>query len=108
MKFAAVTLLFAALAIASPAPIAEPEAKPITIESRDALFEALEARAAAPAAEFEARAAGLMLESRDPKKSKPKTSSSGNTTDEGAAGMLTPSLALELAALGLGMVGLWA
>ncbi|KAF2115425.1 hypothetical protein BDV96DRAFT_78275 [Lophiotrema nucula] len=103
MKFAAVTLLFAALAIASPAPVAEPNTAAVA-EFEDALS----AREAAPAPEPEivARTAGIVLDSRDPKK--PKAPKNSNSTDTGAAGMLTPSRALELGALGLGAMMLWA
>lgn len=94
MKFAAATtLLFATLALAGPAPAAQPAAAAVP--------------ALAPAPEpVEARDAILIT--RDPKKSKPK-SSSGNSTNN-AVGMLAPSRALELGVLGLGVlevVRLW-
>ena len=104
MKFAAVTLLFAALALASPAPVAEPNTGAVA-EFEDAL--AAREATPEPIPEIVARTAGVVLEERDPKKSsKPK--GNGNSTDTGAAGMLTPSLALELGVLGLGAMMLWA
>ncbi|KAF2676301.1 hypothetical protein K458DRAFT_397034 [Lentithecium fluviatile CBS 122367] len=90
---AATTLLFATLALATPAPVAQPEA--------DA------ASALAPLApNLAARAAGIHLDARDPKKSKPKGSSGSNSndTEESAALMIAPSRVLELGALGLGVV----
>jgi hypothetical protein len=94
MKVAAATsLLFATLALASPAPIAQPEANAASVAQPIAV----EARNAAP-----------VLVERAPKK--PKTPSSGNNTDTGAADMITPSRALQLGALGLGVmevVRLW-
>jgi len=88
MKFAATTaLLFAALAIAEPVPIAEP---------KDAVAPQHLAR------EVHASAAGILLEARDPKKSKGGSGSSGNNTDS-AAGIMAPSRVLELGALGLGV-----
>jgi hypothetical protein len=109
MKFAAVTLLFATLVAANPAPIAQPEAvaAPAPIAEPAAVPEAIvEARVAKP--KIDAIAAGIQLDSRAPKKSKPK-GSSGNST-EGAAGIITPSRALQAGALGLGVmevVRLW-
>lgn len=84
---AATTLLFATLALASPAPVARPEAnvavvaQPIAVEARD------------PAP---------MLVERSPKK--PKTPSNGNNTNSSAADMMSPSRALQLGALGLGVM----
>jgi hypothetical protein len=108
MKLAAVALLLASIAIASPAPIAEPIAEPIAIAQPEAVvaqpeFEALAARVAEP--NVDASKAGIQLDAR---KSKPK-SSNGNNTDS-AAITLTPSRALELGALSLGVleiVRLW-
>jgi hypothetical protein len=116
MKFAAVTLLLATLALANPAPAAEPEAAaapapvaaPVQIDTRAALDEVLAARAASP--QLDARSAGLKLAAREPKKSKPKTSSGNGNDTEDAAVSLTPSRALQLGALGLGVmevVRLW-
>lgn len=109
MKFAAVTLFLAALALANPAPVAEPEAvaEPVQIDSRAALDEVLAARVASP--QLDARDAGLRLAPREPKKSKTKTGGGGNDTED-AAISLTPSRALQLGALGLGVmevVRLW-
>jgi len=87
MKFAAVsTLLFATLALASPAAQPQPEAaatvaQPLEIAARD------------PAPVLEAR------------KKKPSGSSGNNNTNStGAADMLAPSRALQLGALGLGVM----
>jgi hypothetical protein len=82
MKFAAAsTLIFATLALASPAPAAQPNAaavaQPLAIAPRS------------PAPILEAR-------------KKPKGGSSGNST--GAADIISPSRALQLGALGLGVV----
>jgi hypothetical protein len=104
MKFAALTLLLATLALANPAPIAEPVAvaQPEAIVAQPE-FEALALRAAEP--EVDASKAGIQLEAR---KSKPKGGSNGNDTS--AAIALTPSRVLELGALGLGVmevVRLW-
>lgn len=119
---AATTLLFATLALANPAPVAQPEAEagparaaqpkfePIKVESRDQLREALAPRVAEPVPEINARAAGIRLDSRDPKKGKPKTGSGNNTDSNNTAGMISPSRVLELGALGLGVmeiVRLW-
>ena len=78
----AATLLFASLAIASPAAIPQPDT---------------EAGAIARPLEVEARAP--VLEAR--KKSKPKVSN-GNST--GAANMMAPSVALSLGAAGLSVI----
>ncbi|KAF2195807.1 hypothetical protein K469DRAFT_682061 [Zopfia rhizophila CBS 207.26] len=107
MKFAAVTLLLATLALANPAPAAQPEVAVAQPETRAEFDAALAARNAAPEVEapkFEQRAP-------EPKK-KPKSGgdSSSNDTEEGAAGMMSPSRVLELGALGLGImevVRLW-
>jgi hypothetical protein len=89
MKFAAVsTLLFATLALASPAPAAQPNAAAI-----------------AQSLEVLPRDAAHVLEAR---KKKPK-GSSGNSTNSTATAM-TPSRALQLGALSLGVmeiVRLW-
>tara|TARA_R110002003_G_scaffold104_27_gene8424 strand:+ start:1890 stop:2168 length:279 start_codon:yes stop_codon:yes gene_type:complete len=85
MKFAAAsTLLFATLALASPAPVAQPDA------------------AVAPVAQPQLveRAPLPVLEAR--KKSKPKGGSNSNST--GAATTMTPSRALQLGAVGLGVM----
>jgi len=112
MKFALVTLLLASVTLASPAPVAEPgaEARPAPIESVAQLDGALAARHAEPVVpEIVARTAGIRLDSRDPKKSKPK-GNNGNSTSNSSAISITPSRALELGALGLGImevVRLW-
>jgi hypothetical protein len=85
MKFAAASiLLFATLALASPAPAAQPDA------------------AVAPVAQPQLveRAPLPVLEAR--KKSKPKGGSNSNST--GAATTMTPSRALQLGAVGLGVM----
>jgi len=87
---AATTLLFATLAIASPAAIAQPNA---------------DAAAVAQPLEVEPRAPAPILEAR---KKKPKGGSSGNST--GAATSITPSFVLSLGAAGVGaieIVRLW-
>ena len=104
MKFAALTLLLATLALANPAPIAEPlaVAQPKAVVAQPE-FEALALRVAEP--EVDASKTGIQLEAR---KSKPKGSNSGNSSN--AAIALMPSRALELGALGLGVmevVRLW-
>jgi hypothetical protein len=92
MKFAAATtILFATLALASPAPAAQPAAvaQPVAVAPREA----------APAP---------VLEARVPKK-KGGSGSSGNNTSA-ASDMMTPSRVLQLGALGLGamqVVRLW-
>jgi len=90
MKLSAVTTIcLATLAIATPAPAAQPDAN-----------------AAAVAQPIE------VLEARDPmpKKSKPKGGSGNNGNDTNAATTISPSLALQLGALGVGVmevVRLW-
>jgi hypothetical protein len=90
MKFAAsATLLFATLALASPAPAANANAAAVAQP-----LEAVAPRAPAPVLEERAK--------------KPKGGSGGNST--GAADMLSPSRALQLGALSLGVmqvVRLW-
>jgi hypothetical protein len=90
MKFiAATTLFFATLALASPAPAAEPNTDtivaPLDVVPREAM----------PILEERAK--------------KPKGGSSGNNTNSSAIS-ITPSRALQLGALGLGVmevVRLW-
>ncbi|OAL51826.1 hypothetical protein IQ07DRAFT_598631 [Pyrenochaeta sp. DS3sAY3a] len=96
MRFAAATtLLFATLALANPAPIARPEADGSQlIETRSQLHNALAARDAEALH-------NIQLEARA-KKPKPGSGSSGN--DTGAADMISPSRALQLGALGLGVI----
>ncbi|KAF2272162.1 uncharacterized protein EI97DRAFT_437153 [Westerdykella ornata] len=94
MKHFAITLVLATLALASPAPIAEPEAAP----------------AAAPVAQPEAQRitpeAAIVLEPRVPKKKKGHGGGSeeGNGTDSSAASMFSASRAVQLGAVGLGVV----
>lgn len=97
MKFAAATtLFFATLALASPAPAAQPDAsvaQPIAVAAREA--------APAPVE---------ILEQRTPKKPKGGSGGNNNTNTSAAADMMTPSRALQLGALGLGamqVVRLW-
>ncbi|KAH4059178.1 hypothetical protein HBH69_007840 [Parastagonospora nodorum] len=86
MKFAAFsTLLFATLALASPAAQPQPEA----------------AAAVAQPLEIAARYPAPVLEAR---KKKPSGSNGNNTNITGAADMLAPSRALQLGALGLGVM----
>jgi hypothetical protein len=109
MKFFAVTLVLASVALANPAPVAAPEAAaaPAAVAQPQpqpmSVGEAVAPRDAEPA-QFP------QLEARVPKKGKGGKSGGGNSTDEGAAGMLTPSRALQLGAVGLGVmevVRLW-
>lgn len=99
MKIAGVTLLFASLAFANPAPAAQPAAAavPAPVAQPEAqpvpLNEALIARIAEPAPEVVARAG-----------KKPKSSSNNGNSTTDAAGMLTPSRALQLGALGVGVI----
>lgn len=93
MRLAATTaILFAALTLATPAPAANSEAVDASVDTRSL------------APEVDARAAGLLLESRDPKKS--KGGKNKNTTQESAATILTSKPVLELGALGLSVL-LW-
>ncbi|KAF2730896.1 hypothetical protein EJ04DRAFT_514958 [Polyplosphaeria fusca] len=105
MKFAAITLVLATLALANPAPAADAQ-----IETPAQFEEALAARDPSPAApEIVARAAGIQLAPRSPKKPKVSNGNNKNNTDS-AAGTLSPSKALGLGALGLGVmevVRLW-
>jgi hypothetical protein len=99
MKIAAATsILFATIALASPAPVAQPNAiaKPMVIESRPQLHSALAAREPA------------QLEARKVKGGK---GGDGNSTESAASDLITPSRALQLGALGLGVMEvarLWA
>jgi hypothetical protein len=99
---AATTLFFATLALASPAPVVQPEAQPNVVESRAQFHRALLARDAVPA----------QFAQLDTRKVKGGKGGSGNNTEESAASdMITPSRALQLGALGLGVMEvarLWA
>ncbi|KAF2661769.1 hypothetical protein K491DRAFT_710604 [Lophiostoma macrostomum CBS 122681] len=106
MKFsAALPLLFTTLALANPAPITNPRVPGVAH---------LEAREVSPdpapvPAEIVARTAGIVLDSRSPKKG--SSSGSKNNTQTGAAGTITISRGLQLGALGLGVMEvarLWA
>jgi hypothetical protein len=112
MKFIAFTLLLATFVAANPGPAADPApaavAQPEPIQAEAAVV----GRAADPEPVPEINAPLL---SRDPKKGKggggggDDESSGGNGTED-AAGMLTPSRALQLGAVGLGImeiVRLW-
>ncbi|KAF2478334.1 uncharacterized protein BDR25DRAFT_299946 [Lindgomyces ingoldianus] len=105
MKFAAITLLLATLTLATP------NAAPATPQTNAELEAALSPREAdSSVPEIDARAAGIQLSARDPKKGKPKTGGGNDNSTDSAAGMMSPSLALELGALGLGImevVRLW-
>lgn len=89
MRFAAAsTLLFATLALASPAPVAQPEpevAQPMSVEARNADFIKM-----------------VHLEAR--KKKKPKSGSGNNGNNTSAAVTLTPSRMLQAGALGFGVI----
>ncbi|CAO2653939.1 Nn.00g106720.m01.CDS01 [Neocucurbitaria sp. VM-36] len=105
MKIATVTtLLFATLALASPAPAPQPDAKAAqVIETREQFRKALAARDADAAH-------NTYIAARAPKAKKPKGGSGNNTNDTSAAVIITPSRALQLGALGLGVmevVRLW-
>ncbi|KAJ4346614.1 uncharacterized protein N0V89_010545 [Didymosphaeria variabile] len=91
---AATTILFTAVALANPAPVAHPEALPEVLSDAPSL-----------APEVDARAAGLILEAREPKSKTGSGSKNKNTTDS-AATTLTSNRMLELGALGLGVL-LW-
>lgn len=99
MKVAAAsTLLFATLALASPAPVAQPEAlsQPII---------PIDAPVVNPAHEFNARTLAARAKPKKPKFS----SSDGNNTANAAVSM-TPSRVVQLGALGVGVmevVRLW-
>jgi hypothetical protein len=91
---AATTLLFAALALASPTSVAQPKAQPKSVETRAQFHNALLSRDAA-AAQF------AQLDTRKVKGGK---GGSGNNTESDASDMFTPSRALQLGALGLGVI----
>jgi hypothetical protein len=107
IKLVSITLILAAVAFASPAPVAAPKAaaalaavakpKPQSISAE----EALPPRVATPA----------KIEVHNPKKSTPKIGkNSRNITNKGAAGMLTLSRALQIGTIRLGVmevVRLW-
>ena len=109
MKFtAATTILFAALALASPAPDAKPDAvaEHITIESRAQFRNALSARnvLTVPDIQLEERAS-----SSGGKSGKGGKGGSGNSSSA-ASDMLSPDRVLQVAALGLSfaeVVRLW-
>lgn len=92
MKISAAAItLFATLALASPAPVAQPNA------ADGALADAVPIQARDPAPYLEAR-------------KKPKKPSRGNSSNSSAAVTVTPNLVLQLGALGLGVmevVRLW-
>ena len=93
-----IPLLLATLTLANPAPLPRAALEPATLQPQP------QARAAeAIPAEIVARTAGIILE-RSPKKS---SSGSGNknTTDTSDAGIVGGSRILQLAALGVGIVG---
>ena len=105
MKIATVTtLLFATLALASPAPVPQPDAEAAKlIETREQFRKALAARDADAAH-------NIHVAARAPKAKKPKGGSGNDTNDTSAADIITPSRALQLGALSLGVmevVRLW-
>ena len=111
MQFtAATTLLLATVALASPAPVANPDAvaEPALIGSRAQFREALAARdiLVMPEVQLEERASsGGKGGGKGGKGSGGK-----NTTESAASDMLSPSRALQITALGLGVmevVRLW-
>ncbi|KAG9186198.1 hypothetical protein G6011_02754 [Alternaria panax] len=101
MKFPAATTLFlAALALASPAPLANPDAvaEPITIESREQFRNALSARTVLTVPE-------IQLEERASSGGKGgKGGKGGGNSSSAASDILSPNRALQVAALGLGVV----
>jgi len=105
MKFtAATTLLLATVALASPAPVANPDAVAETqlIGSRAQFREALAARdtLVMPEVQLEERAS-----SSGGKGGKGGKGSGGkNNTESAASDMLSPSRVLQVTALGLGVV----
>lgn len=104
MKFtAATTLLLATVALASPAPVANPDAvaEPLLVESRKQFREALAARSvlAMPEVQLEERASSGGKGGKGG-----KGGSGGNNTENAASDMLSPSRVLQIAALGLGVV----
>jgi hypothetical protein len=107
MKFLAVTVLLATFVAANPAPAADPApvavAQPEPIQAEAAIA----GRAANPEPVPEINAPVL---ARDPKKGKSGGGGGNGNDTEDAAGMLTPSRALQLGAVGLGvmeLVRLW-
>jgi hypothetical protein len=91
---AATTVLFATLALASPTSVAQPKAQHKSVETRAQIHNALLSRDAA-AAQF------AQLDIRKVKGGK---GGSGNNTESEASDMFTPSRALQLGALGLGVM----
>ncbi|CAI6335397.1 unnamed protein product [Periconia digitata] len=110
MKFAVATsLLFATLALANPAPVAQPEALQASPEQpRYPIGGAI------LAPELSGRSSSSSKSSRSPKKSKPKpskpkNSNETNSTEEdtsAAPSVVLPNLALELGALSVGVIEL--
>jgi hypothetical protein len=107
--FAITTLLFTTLATANPAPAAHPETG-VAPANLAQLEEALASRdpAAQPEVvpEIVARTAEIQLERRK----KPKSSNNKGNSTNSSATSITPSRALQLGALGLGVyevVQLW-
>ncbi|KAL6707605.1 hypothetical protein ACN47E_003955 [Coniothyrium glycines] len=103
MRFAAAaSLLFASLALASPAPVAQPDAAavaapaPVLFESGEAFCHALTERNA------DAMPNTVHLEAR-----KKKPSGGGSTNSTGAAMVITPSRVLQVGAVGLGVIEVW-
>lgn len=115
MKVAAVTsLLFATIALANPAPVAQPNALHVSAEqSRSAIGGAILAPDLSSRS-FSSESSQSALERRKKKsdKSKPKGSKGGNETNStqedtsSASGAVLPSVALELSALGVGIIEL--
>ena len=108
MKVAATTtLLFATLALANPAPVAQPDtaAAPLAaplIETREQFRNALAARDAEAISK-------IQLEARK-KKPKPSNNKNKTNTSSAASDLMGPSRALQLSAMGLGVmevVRLW-
>ncbi|KAI4705023.1 hypothetical protein J4E89_009316 [Alternaria sp. Ai002NY15] len=106
MKFTvATTLLLATVALASPAPVANPDAvaEPALIGSRAQFREALAARdtLVMPEVQLEERASSSGGKGGG---KGGKGTGGKNTTESAASDMLSPSRALQITALGLGVV----
>ena len=102
MKFTALTLLLATLAVAGPAP--KPDAEPVEVTAAT--------RHQFPRTPtLDSWAASIRLQARDPKKKSGGSSGGKNNNGTNAAsGMLSPSRVLEFGALSLGVleiVNLW-
>lgn len=110
MKFAIISLLTPlALAAAHPAPAPEAVIEPITAAAPAAQPDAIDLRDPnheKTAVALQARYAGIVLESRDPAVGKggKGRGGGGNSTDTNAAITIAPARALQVGALGLGVM----